>query len=140
MVGDVIIQSSHGLLSKTEFKGKKLFSGKSKAHHFNTVITSTDSKPLYEIEGCWTGDSIYTFIDPSAENLENKAVGDLFCSFDAVPSTEITVNGSEGVKEWQSRNAWKDVAISIREGDFNGAQTAKVKLEVSPLQLNQLDD
>lgn len=147
------IQSSTGLLSTIEYKGKGYFSGK--AHTFIANITGSfhshilarklltlrlgpASTPLYTIEGQWTKNSTFTAIAPAAKNSTGKKVGDLFLECDKIPRQEIVVKPFEEQGENETRKLWRDVAEGIRSQDFNKAQQAKVKIEVSrELELNR---
>lgn len=130
-----LIQSSHGLVTKIEYRGKGWVSGKS--HSFTATISSTGSTSssshhhhssssgsvLYTIDGTWTGES--HFIKPSNGGKE----GQLFLNA-AGPTNPIEVRPVEQQGEFESRRAWKAVADGIRKGDFESASQAKAALEV----------
>lgn len=125
-----LIQSSHGLVTKIEYRGKGWVSGKS--HSFTATISpsgsgshhhSSSSSALYTIDGTWTGES--HFVKPSAGGKE----GQLFLNA-AGPTNPIDVKPVEQQGEFESRRVWKAVADGIRKGDFESAAQAKTALEV----------
>ncbi|WVQ83762.1 hypothetical protein IAT38_005906 [Cryptococcus sp. DSM 104549] len=108
------IQSSTGLTSQIDYKGKGYFSGK--AHSFKASITQKH-KTLQSYEGQWTGVSHV-----------GGSKGPVFLDTN-IAKEEVSVKAIEEQTEWESRRLWEKVAKGIRGGNYDEAGREKSRIE-----------
>ncbi|CAD7068219.1 unnamed protein product [Tilletia caries] len=120
------IVSSTGYVAKIDYSGRGYFSGKS--HSFKAVVTEMADvagvRPLYNIEGSWTGQSFFK----GGAVPSNAGPGGLFWDAET-PRSELIVKPIEEQGEMESRRVWKVVAEGIRNGDADLANRSKAKIE-----------
>ncbi|CAR28566.1 ZYRO0F06952p [Zygosaccharomyces rouxii] len=127
--GKSYIQSSTGLLCVLEYSGRGYFSGKKNSFKARIFKDSKDSKDkdkaLYTISGQWSG------LSKISQSNKHKDDGVLFYDASKNPTELLNVKDIKDQHPLESRRAWKDVAESIKQGDYENITKAKTELEES---------
>lgn len=134
------LYGTYSLFSTSGFTAEIHFGGKSKnpfsssdRNEFEAIIyKSQDSSKnaLFKLKGIWS-DS-WTISDATGEVLSKYSLSD--------PANQpVTMKLAPVDKQspWESRRAWKDVAVPLSEGDFSTALNAKSKLEQAQRELRK---
>ncbi|KAL2867091.1 OSBP family protein [Aspergillus lucknowensis] len=125
------IVSSSGYIAKINYSGKGWLSGKK-----NTFIASLykesegEKKPLYTVEGQWS--DTFTIKNNQTKTTETVAVRDL-------TTTPLRLAPIEEQDLYESRRAWRDVAVNIESGNMDAVSIAKGKIENAQRELRKVE-
>lgn len=125
------IVSSTGYVSKIDYAGKGWLSGKKNT--FSAVLyhqNDGEKKPLYTADGQWSD----TFFLRDAKHKKSEIE-----RYNAKTSktTPLTLAALEDQDLYESRRAWKDVAVAIERGDMDATSVAKSKIENAQRELRK---
>lgn len=115
-----LIQSSTGYIAKIDYSGKGWLSGKKNSFTATLARNDDQAKPLYTIDGQWTGD--FTIRDAKKKEID---------AYNAKTSktTPLYIPPIEQQGPLESRRAWSKVAAGIEKGDYDITGQEKSKIE-----------
>ncbi|KAK2734678.1 Oxysterol binding protein [Onygenales sp. PD_40] len=127
------IVSSTGYVAKIDYSGKGWLSGKKNS--FTAILyheSEGEKKPLYTADGQWSN----TFTIREARGKKKEL--DKYCA-KTQKTTPLTIAPLEKQDLYESRRAWRDVAVAIGRGDMDATSAAKSKIEVAQRELRKLE-
>ncbi|KAK2809824.1 hypothetical protein FQN50_003464 [Emmonsiellopsis sp. PD_5] len=127
------IVSSTGYVAKIDYSGKGWLSGKKNS--FTAILyheSEGEKKPLYTADGQWSN----TFTIREARGKKKEL--DKYCA-KTQKTTPLTIPALEEQDLYESRRAWRDVAVAIGRGDMDATSAAKSKIEVAQRELRKLE-
>lgn len=126
------LDGTYRIISSSGYAAEILFGGKSRKPWSSGVrngfeasvfhLNDNTKKPCYEVGGCWSESW-------EIHNAEGKVIETYDLSDPKRAPVPLKVTPLEKQSPWESRRAWRDVAESLKSGDFNVALKAKSKLE-----------
>ena len=126
------IASSSGYVAKIDFSGKGWLSGKKNTFTASLYKASEgEKKPLYTIDGQWSD----TF---HVKNAHTKQVIDTWVVGDN-KTTPLTLAPLEEQDLYESRRAWRDVAINIEHSDMDAVSAHKSRIENAQRELRRVE-
>lgn len=119
--GTTYIRSSSGYIARIDYSCKGWLGGKRNAFVASLYRDGQESKPLYTIEGQWSGEF----------EVKRMNTGETTEKFDtsALPRTPFTVAPLEKQHPLESRRAWQHVVDGIHKGDIFAVGHEKSKIE-----------
>ncbi|PYI10107.1 oxysterol binding protein [Aspergillus sclerotiicarbonarius CBS 121057] len=125
------IASSTGYVAKIDYSGKGWLSGKKNT--FSAILykeNEGEKKPLYTVDGQWS-DS-FVIKDSRKHEVGRFSVKD-------TKTTPLTLAPIEEQDLYESRRAWRDVAVGIERGDMDAVSVAKSKIENAQRELRKVE-
>lgn len=126
------IVGSNGYMAKVDYSGKGWLSGKKNTFTASLYKESEgEKKPLYCAEGQWSD----TFV---LKNTRTKEEIDRYSVKDA-KKAPFEMAPIEEQDHYESRRAWRDVAMAIERGDMDATSEAKSKIENAQRELRKVE-
>ncbi|OOF99857.1 hypothetical protein ASPCADRAFT_203682 [Aspergillus carbonarius ITEM 5010] len=125
------IASSTGYVAKIDYSGKGWLSGKKNT--FSAILykeNEGEKKPLYTVDGQWS-DS-FVIKDSRKHEVDRFSVKD-------TKTTPLTLAPIDEQDLYESRRAWRDVAVGIERGDMDAVSVAKSKIENAQRELRKVE-
>ncbi|RAL01718.1 OSBP family protein [Aspergillus ibericus CBS 121593] len=125
------IASSTGYVAKIDYSGKGWLSGKKNT--FSAILykeNEGEKRPLYTVDGQWS-DS-FVIKDSRKHEVDRFSVKD-------TKTTPLTLAPIEEQDLYESRRAWRDVAVGIERGDMDAVSVAKTKIENAQRELRKVE-
>ncbi|KAE8372355.1 hypothetical protein BDV26DRAFT_274359 [Aspergillus bertholletiae] len=126
------IVSSTGYVAKIDYSGKGWLSGKKNT--FSAILykeSEGEKHPLYTIDGQWS-DKFTIKNARTKEGVEAYVVKDN-------KTTPLQLASLEDQDLYESRRAWRDVALGIERGDMDAVSVAKSKIENAQRELRRIE-
>jgi hypothetical protein len=127
------ITSSSGYVAKIDYSGKGWLSGKKNS--FSAILyheSEGEKKPLYTVDGQWSDTFVIREARGEKQEIEKYNV-------QISTRTPLTVAPLEDQDFYESRRAWRDVAVAIDRGDMDAISYAKSKIEVAQRELRRIE-
>ncbi|PBP21917.1 putative oxysterol binding protein [Diplocarpon rosae] len=119
--GTTYIRSSSGYTAKIQYSCKGWLSGKRNSFVANLYHDEQERKPLYTLEGQWSGE--YTIRKGATQVILEK------CDASKLSKTPLTVAPIETQHPLESRRAWRHVVDGIEQGDIFTIGEEKSRIE-----------
>ncbi|KAA8646283.1 hypothetical protein EYZ11_007709 [Aspergillus tanneri] len=126
------IVSSTGYVAKIDYSGKGWLSGKKNT--FTAILfkeSEGEKYPLYTADGQWS--SKFTI-----KNARTKEEIDKYVVEDS-KTTPLQLATLESQDLYESRRAWRDVAVAIERGDMDAVSVAKGRIENAQRELRKVE-
>ncbi|WEW55127.1 Oxysterol-binding protein 4 [Emydomyces testavorans] len=127
------IVSSTGYIAKIDYSGKGWLSGKKNS--FSAILyheSEGEKNPIYAADGRWSKE--FTIKEARGKKQEIEKY-----DAKATKTTPLTLAKLEDQDIYESRRAWRDVALAIERGDMDATSLAKSKIENAQRELRKLE-
>lgn len=126
------IASSTGYVAKIDFSGKGWLSGKKNSFTASLYKESEgEKKPLYTVDGQWS-EGFVIKDTRTKEEVERYAVS-------SMKTTPLQLAPLEEQDIFESRRAWKDVAVAIDRGDMDATSLHKSRIENAQREMRKVE-
>jgi hypothetical protein len=127
------IVSSTGYASKIDYSGKGWVSGKKNS--FTAILyhqSEGERKPLYTADGQWSDTFVLRDARGKKGEIEKYTVN-------KSKTTPLTIAELDQQDLYESRRAWRDVALAIERGDMDATSVAKSRIENAQREMRRIE-